>query len=143
MSEHEPTSDDLTDVNRRLRERLAELAAAEAALRRSETLLRLVWDASADGMRLTDGAGTVRMANESFGRLVGLSRAAVEGRPMSEVYAADRRDEVLRKHRERVAARAVRTYDESEFALWDGRRRWFQVSNSFLDVPGQEPLLLS
>ncbi len=143
MSNRDPTPDEILEENRLLCERLAELGEASAALRRSETLLRLVWEGSADGMRLTDGTGTVRMANESFGRLVGLPRARVEGAPMSEIYAPDRRESVLRKYRERFAARAVRTHDETEFELWDGRRRWFAVANSFLDVPGQEPLLLS
>src|SRR5205085_7527575 len=99
-------------------ERLADLGEACAALRRSETLLRLVWEGSADGMRLTDGAGIVRMANESFCRLVGLPRGRVEGAPMSEIYAPGRREAVLRKYRERFAARAARTHDETEFELW-------------------------
>ena len=44
---------------------------AEAALRQSEALFRLVWDSAADGMRLTDADGIVVRANPAYCRLVG------------------------------------------------------------------------
>src|SRR5205814_10643273 len=71
---------------------------AEAALRQSEALFRLVWDSAADGMRLTDGDGNVVRANPAYCRLVGRSPDEVVGRPFADVYAPDRRPEILRKH---------------------------------------------
>jgi PAS domain S-box-containing protein len=119
-------------------ERLRELER-----QRSESLLRQVWEGATDGLRLTDRDGTVRLVNAAFCRLVGRRRGELEGRPMADVYDEAGRAEVLRKHRERFAARAARPHSEAEVALWDGRRRWFEASNAFLDVPGEPPLLLS
>ena len=64
---------------------------AEAALRQSEALFRLVWDSAADGMRLTDGDGIVVRANAAYCRLVGRPPEQVVGRPFADVYSADRR----------------------------------------------------
>src|SRR5207244_3875280 len=99
---------------RELREEVAEHARTVEGLRRSESLLRLVWDCSADGMRLTDAAGAVRMANDAYGRLVGLPRAAVEGRPFTDAIAPARRDHSLDRYRERFASRAVRPRADAE-----------------------------
>lgn len=116
---------------------------AEEARRRSEGLFRLVWDSSADGMRLTDEQGTVRQANEAYCRLVGLPREQVEGQPLSAAYVPDRREHVLRAHQERFADRAVESHQEAEVTLWDGRKAWFEVSSSFLEIEETPPLLLS
>src|SRR5581483_4514892 len=94
------------------------------------------------GMRLTDRDGTVLMANPAYCRLVGRPAGEVVGRPLAEVYAADRREEVARKHRERFERRTAGPHSEIEVDLWDGRRRWFEAGHSFLDVPGEPPLLL-
>ncbi len=111
-------------------------------LRRSESFLRLIWESSADGMRLTDGAGVVRMANEAFCRMMGRPRELIEGFPLSAVYEPANGEAILRKHCERFAAKTIRPHHEAEVSLWDGRRVWFAVSNSFLEVPRDELLLL-
>ena len=111
-------------------------------LRRSESFLRLIWESSADGMRLTDGAGLVRMVNEAFCLMMGRPRESIEGYPLATVYAPLHGEAILRKHCERFAARTIRPHHEAEVFLWDGRRVWFAVSNSFLEVPGDELLLL-
>jgi two-component system, cell cycle sensor histidine kinase and response regulator CckA len=115
---------------------------AEAALRQSEALFRLVWDSAADGMRLTDESGAVVRANAAYCELVGKSPAQVIGRPFTDVYAADGRDQILRRHRDRFAARSVEPHFESEIELWDGRRRWFEVDSAFVEAPGGSALLL-
>jgi PAS domain S-box-containing protein len=116
---------------------------AEAVVQRSEALFRLVWESAADGMRLTDPAGTVTAANPAYCRLLGLTADRLVGRPMAEAYAPARREDVMRKHRERFAARSVAAHTEIEAELWDGRARRFEVGNSFLDLPGEPAVLLS
>jgi len=111
-------------------------------LRRSESFLRLIWESSADGMRLTDRAGVVRMVNEAFCRMMGRPRELIEGFPLSTIYEPANSEAILQKHCERFAAKAIPSRIESEVLLWDGRRVWFAVSNSFLEVPGDELLLL-
>ncbi len=121
----------------------AERRRAEDALRASEGLFRLVWEQSAEGMRLTDSSGTVLMANPAYRRLVGRADDEVVGRPFTEAYADAERAEGLAKFRRRFADRAARGQAESEVLLLDGSRRWFEVADSYLDLPGQAPLLLT
>jgi PAS domain S-box-containing protein len=116
---------------------------AEQALHESESLLRMVWEGSADGMRLTDGAGAVVLANDAYCRLVGLPRDKVEGVPLSDAYEPVRREEALCRHRERFATRSVLERFQAEVVLWDGGARCFEVASSFVDLPGRPPLLLS
>ena len=115
---------------------------AVADLRRSESLLRLVWEGAADGMRLTDRDGVVRMANPAYCRMVGRPPEEVVGRPFNEAYAPARAADILRRHHEQFAARTARPHFTAEVELWDGRRRWFEVGAAFLDNPGDAPLLL-
>jgi PAS domain S-box-containing protein len=116
---------------------------AEAALRKSEALLRLVWDTAVDAMRLTSEDGTVVLANPAYCRLVGRPAAEVVGRSVAEAYAPDRRPDVLRKHAERFTAETGRTYFETEVELHDGRRRRFEAGTAVLNAAGEPPMLLS
>jgi PAS domain S-box-containing protein len=111
--------------------------------KRSESLLRLVWDTAADGMRMTDAEGTVVLANPAYCRLVGRSAADVTGKPMAEVYAPLCRAEATRLYREAFNAQAARQQEEVHVELWDGRRRWLEVVEAFIAQPGEKPLLLS
>ena len=52
---------------------------AEAALRSSEMLFHSVWENSVDGMRLTDGNGTIVAVNEAFCKLVGTAPGRAGG----------------------------------------------------------------
>ena len=59
---------------------ITERRAAETSLRSSEILFRSVWENSADGMRLTDGEGTIIAVNNAFCKLVGMEASALEGK---------------------------------------------------------------
>jgi PAS domain S-box-containing protein len=122
---------------------VTERKEAEAARRRAESTMRLVWEHAANGIRMTDAAGTVVAANPAYCRLVGLPREEVEGRPMADAYAPARRPTILSDYGRRFAARAVEPQYEAEVEMWDGRRRWFEVANAHLDTPGEAPLLIS
>ena len=115
---------------------------AEAALRQSEALFRLVWDCAADGMRLTDVDGRVVRANPAYCHLVGRPAADIVGRPFADVYAADRRPEMLRKYRDRFLTKTIRPRFETEIELWNGTRKWFESDSAYLDTPNGPTLLL-
>jgi PAS domain S-box-containing protein len=93
-------------------------------------------------MRLTDQAGVMIKVNAAFCRLVGKSKEALEGQPMAVIYPEERRAHVMQRHEERFGARKVEPHTERELTLWDGRKVWFEVSNSFFERRGQVPLLL-
>jgi two-component system, cell cycle sensor histidine kinase and response regulator CckA len=126
-----------------LGEDVTEQRRAEAALRKSEALLRLVWDTAAEAMRLTDADGTVVLANPAYCRLIGRPAEELVGRPLVQAYAGPRGAEILRKHGERFATQSARAFFESAVELWDGRQRWFEVGMAFLNATDEPPLLLS
>ena len=115
---------------------------AEEAMRKSEELFRVIWEHSADGMRLTDETGTVVRVNEAFCKMMARPREAIEGRPLALNYALDRQEHIAQMHRKRFAARNVKPYLETEVTLWNGESRWFAIANSFLELDGMPPLLL-
>ena len=109
---------------------------------RSELWFRQVWVKSHDGMRLTDEHGVILMVNEAYCRIVGRTREALEGQLFTTIYSERHRDKLLAKYRGRFATRTVEPHFVKEQVLWDGRKIFMEASNSFLEVPGQPPLLL-
>ncbi len=116
---------------------------AEDTARRAAELFRLVWEGSADGMRLTDADGLVKAVNPAYCRLIGRAAGELVGRPMTAAFAAHEQAGVLAKYVRRFAAREARRMGLSEVTLWDGRRRWFEVGDAYLDLPGQPTHLLT
>ncbi len=116
---------------------------SEQAIAASDLQLRTVWDASADGMRLTDAGGTVVRVNEALCRIIGLPRAELEGKPLTAAYDPGRSDTILQKHIQRFRGELFRQQYEQEVMLWNGRRIWLEVATSMFESPGHEPLLLS
>jgi len=116
--------------------------AAETAAQELQARLRAVWENSAVAMRLLDEEGVFIQVNAEFCRMVGKPREELEGRPLSAMYAESAGPEVLRLYRERFAAGAVAPTLDGEIELWNGTRRWFELSNSFIEV-GDRPALLT
>ena len=116
---------------------------AEEALRSSEERFRLLWNQSVDGIRLTDADGMVLMANPAYCRLMRLPPVAIQGQPMCDVYLAEKRAEILAAHRANFAGRSVKPRVETQVTLWNGETPWLDVSNSFMEHTGTEPLLLA
>ena len=112
-------------------------------LKKSEEIFRRVWENSIDGMRLTDEEGIVLLVNDAFCRLAGKSREELVGQPFSMIYEVDQQQTSLAKHKERFAARNIEPLFEREMLLWHGGKVWFELSNSFIEIEGQPPQLLS
>ncbi len=115
---------------------------ARAALTESETRFRLVWERTADGMRLTDPAGRVVAANDAYCRMIGKPRDEIEGQLVTAPFAESIRDHFLAQHLERFARREPRTQVELQVTTWDGRALWVEVSECFIESDPAHPLLL-
>jgi signal transduction histidine kinase len=59
------------------------------------------------------------------------------------IHTPENAETALRSHRERVDSGTNQTHREIEATLWNGRKVWFEMSSSKLNLPGQPPLLLS
>jgi PAS domain S-box-containing protein len=122
---------------------ITERKRAEQDVQRSEAQLRLVWENALDGMRLIDGQGTIRLVNEAYCHLVQKPREELEGKPLWTLYQPEHAEEIMRQHQQRFAERSVPRHYETEVTLWNGKRLFIELSNSFLDVEGGEPLLVT
>ena len=116
---------------------------AEAALHQSEMLFHSIWENSVDGMRLTDAEGTIIAVNDAFCKLVGLPEAELEGKPFTVIYAESQQpDRILKRYRERFRERVIEKHIERRLTLRSGAVVTFEDTNSFVEIPGQPPLLL-
>jgi two-component system, sensor histidine kinase and response regulator len=117
---------------------------AEATLRESEQQFHAVWDGSADGMRLTDESGIVLAVNEAFCLIAGMTAAELVGKHFSVLYQeGPEAQRVSAQYAERFAARSVRRRQEQRIHFRSGRSVDVELSNSFIERPGRDPLLLS
>jgi PAS domain S-box-containing protein len=116
---------------------------ADEALRRSESQLRLLWETSGDGIRVTDCEGVILRVNDAYCRMVQRSRAELEGHNLTVVHSETSGAFVLSAYRQRVASNTLAPHLETEVTLWNGTRVWFELSNSLSEVPGKPPLVLS
>jgi PAS domain S-box-containing protein len=123
---------------------VTERQRAEAALRSSEMLFHSVWQNSVDGMRLTNEAGVIVAVNDAYCALVGMDRRELEGKPLSVIYAdSENRDVILSRYRERFKDRIMERQIERQFTLRNGSTVILEDTNSFVEIRGQSPLLLS
>jgi len=116
---------------------------AEGALRRSEMLFRSVWENSVDGMRLTDRDGYIVAVNGAFCELVDMTRDELEGEPFTVVYGDNEHCEsILVEYQESFQARAFRRKIERQLKLRSGNQILLEHTTSFVELPGQPPMLL-
>jgi len=117
---------------------------AEQALKENELLFHSVWENSLDGMRLTDGEGRIVAVNSAFCRMVGMDRAALEGKPYTCIYSAEEAPEqMLAAHRDKFLERRIESAMERRLVLHNGVAITLEERASLVELPGREPLLFS
>ena len=121
---------------------LPELTAA-GPLQDYEELLHLIWDNSSDGLRLTDGAGVTVKVNDAFCRMVALSREELVGRPFDIIHGEGETAPAVRQSRKRADSKGNILRVETEFVLWNGKRKWFEISNLTFEPADSGQMLLS
>jgi PAS domain S-box-containing protein len=123
---------------------ISERKAAEAAVRGSEMLFHSVWENSVEGMRLTDEQGTIVAVNEAYCRLAGLPREQLEGQFFSSAYAESENPAgMLEDYRAAFQLRGIERSIKKRLTLHDGRVVMLEGSNSFVELQGQAPMLLT
>ncbi|EEF62259.1 putative PAS/PAC sensor protein [Pedosphaera parvula Ellin514] len=116
----------------------------QRGLRDSQRRFRSIWEHSADGMRLTDGEGTMIDVNPAFCDMVGIRAEELLNKPISELFADDedpRRS--LQKYKERFRAGMIDQNLEKQIKFRSGRVADVEVSVSYVELEGGKPLLLS
>ena len=110
---------------------------------KSESRLRSIWDNAQVAMRLNDSEGQLVMVNEAYCRFVGKAQGELEGRSFAVVYAPEAREQIIRDFVAFFKARRDLAHRKAVVTLWDGSRRDLEISDTFLELPGEPTLLLS
>ena len=114
-----------------------------SAMKISEMRFHSVWENSVDGMRLTDEEGRIVAVNEAFCQLFGLTRQELVGKPLTVSYAqTENLDQILQKYRQRFHDRHIETLMERKLAFRSGWEVELEVANSFIELPGEKPMVL-
>ncbi|HWA86947.1 MAG TPA: PAS domain S-box protein [Opitutus sp.] len=112
-------------------------------LRASEERLRLVWDSTTDGMRLSDSRRRIVAANSAFCRMFGRPGAQIIGTLLDDLYQEATAAEVRAAHESWFSRRELPAMREIEPVLRDGRQLALETVHAFVETGGPEPLLLS
>lgn len=122
---------------------ITERMQTESKLKESESKFRTIWEKGTDGMRITDAEGNVILVNEAYCKIVEKTRKEIEGKPLSTIYEEFKKEDILRKHCERFRSRNIPAHLERELVLWNGRRIFLSLSNSFIKIQSGTTVSLS
>jgi PAS domain S-box-containing protein len=113
---------------------------SESALERR---YHLIWDISADGMCMCDSQGIIIQVNAAYCRMVGKKPVELIGHCFSIIHTQEKQDFFQDLYKKDFASNAFPEHCTQEWTLWNGRQGWFELSNSYLEIPGSPPMLLS
>ena len=116
---------------------------AKEELSNIDLLFGQLWEISVDGMRLTDEDGKILLVNDSFCKIFQMEKDQLIGKPFSIVYAETEQEAALKSYQRDIRNDEIKTLFERENTLWNGRKAWFEFSNSFLTLPNEQKITLS
>jgi PAS domain S-box-containing protein len=125
-----------------LKEDITDKKRSEEYLIHSETRLRSVWENTSDAMRLINKDGIIINVNEAFCRLFNKTKQELTGSPFQTIYK-EFNENNLKAFYERFLDGTITGIKEFEIVLWDNRKIWVELTNSFIEVEGQQTILLS
>ena len=108
-----------------------------------DLLFGQLWEISVDGMRLVDEDGKILLVNDAFCKIFQMEREELLGKPFSVVYTKDEQKEALEVFKRDIHNNEIKTLFDRENTLWNGRKGWFEFSNSFLTLPDGNRITLS
>jgi PAS domain S-box-containing protein len=108
----------------------------------SENIFKAIWENSKDGMRLTDEDGIVTLCNNAFASLFDKNKDEIIGKSIATLYKPEFQDQVLNNYIKKFQQATISEYIENALLLWNSRRVYFEISNSFIeDFHGEKYLL--
>jgi PAS domain S-box-containing protein len=108
-----------------------------------DLLFGQLWEISVDGMRLIDEEGKILLVNDAFCKIFQMEKDQLLGKPFSIVYAEDEQEEALKAYQRDIRNNKLKTFFERENTLLNGRKAWFEFSNSFLTLQDGNKITLS
>ncbi len=112
-------------------------------IRNLDLIFSQLWESSVDGMRLIDEEGNILLINEAFCRMFNKTRDELIGKPFSIVYSYPEGLRAIESFRQDIKSNKLKTSFERESTLWNNKKRWFEFSNSFIELPDHNKITLS
>ena len=109
----------------------------------SENIFKAIWENSKDGMRLTDEDGIIVLCNKAFAQLFDKSISELLNRPISDLYFEEKEEVSIANYKQNFIRGMVNDYLESSAILWNGKKLFFEISNSMIEVAGEKRFILS
>lgn len=109
----------------------------------TESIFKVIWEKSSDGMRLTDENGMILMCNDAYADMVGKPKNELEGMQLQIMYAQEFSDHVINKYLENFRKRTFKQKTETTVTLWNNKKVDFEISNSMIDDLQSNSLLLT
>jgi len=119
--------------------------AAAIQQKSEEERFRVIWEHSADGMRVTDKDGTIVMVNEAYCSLVNKSKEKLVGELFSITYDEERitLQHGINEYRTRFREGSILPRSDAQIFLWDGRVLNVEIAASFITFGINEGMILS
>jgi two-component system cell cycle sensor histidine kinase/response regulator CckA len=127
---------------RKLERKIEQLESTRAELYRSEEQLRLMWDASMDGMVLCDEEGIILRANRAFADMIRKPPETLPGQPVPLCHD-EAGSGVLAPGRDVVRSGAFDPRTEGVLEPADGEVLHVEVSRAAVGLPSGAPALFS
>jgi PAS domain S-box-containing protein len=102
-----------------------------------------VWNKSVDGIRLTDSTGKIIAVNPAFCKLFDKPEAELINQPFHILYHPNIQSDIIKEYKEDFLNNNVKEQLERKAILWNGRKVWFEFSNSVIKSDSGENLVLS
>ncbi len=125
-----------------VQEDITEKKRMENLLKESEAQFRSIWENSRDAMRLINSHGEFVDVNDAFCEMVSKSKEELIGKKFYVVYN-DFNEKVFEEFLERFIREDFEPNFEVEVVLWNGKKRWLELTNTFLKFGDKPSLLLS
>jgi PAS domain S-box-containing protein len=109
----------------------------------SENIFKAIWENSKDGMRLTDEDGIIVLCNKAFAQLFDKSISEFLNKPISDLYFEESEEVSIANYKQNFIRGMVNDYLESSAILWNGKKLFFEISNSMIDASDGKRFILS
>lgn len=126
-----------------IKEDITELKKVRDNLTKTEFRFHSVWNNASEGMRLVNEHGIIIDANKSFCKLFNLPAEKIIGYPFSKLFYTTADKNALEIYKKKFREDEIELNFEKEITLWNGTKKWFSISNSYIKDENNNKLLLS
>jgi PAS domain S-box-containing protein len=104
-----------------------------SALADNEKQLSRVWETAIDGMALANAKGSIVQLNTAFAKIAAKPKSELLGNNLVNIYHPSVQGSIFNNYKNQFEKRESSGLLKQEVRLWNGKYRWIEMSNSFVD----------